>query len=94
MNLADATSNAVRQIVSEAAAAAPRGATVFQAQVTNVLSGTAADGNALVQVSWRGSKFTAAYLSTYAPAIGHQVAVVLAGSEPLILGRVIGTPSA
>jgi hypothetical protein len=64
------------------------------AVVATVAAGAAADGNALVTVTWRGQAIQAAYLSSYTPTVGHNVIVLY---QPpgglLILGRVIGTPS-
>lgn len=65
---------------------------VEQATVATVAAGAAADGNALVTVTWRGASQKAAYLSSYAPTVGHVVAVVVQGGALLILGRIIGTP--
>jgi hypothetical protein len=63
------------------------------ATVATVTPGAAADGNALVTVTWRGAAQQAAYLSSYTPTVSHVVAVVY---QPpgglLILGRIIGTP--
>lgn len=63
------------------------------ATVATVSAGAAADGNALVTLTWRGASQQAAYLSSYSPVVGHTVAV--AYQPPgglLILGRIIGTP--
>lgn len=66
---------------------------VETATITTVSAGAAADGNALVTISWRGQSLNASYLSTYTPTVGHVVAVVIQPpSLPLILSRVIGTP--
>ncbi|MEV6344120.1 hypothetical protein [Actinoplanes sp. NPDC051851] len=66
---------------------------VEPATVTTVASGAAADGNALATVTWRGTAVQAAYLSPYAPAVGHVVAVLYQTSGSLlILGRMVGTP--
>lgn len=66
---------------------------VEPASVTTVTAGAAADGNALATVTWRGQAVQAAYLASYAPTVGHTVAVLY---QPpgglLILGRIIGTP--
>lgn len=66
---------------------------VEPATVTTVSAGAAADGNALVTVTWRGQAVQAAYLSSYTPVVAHIVAVLY---QPpgglLILGRIIGTP--
>jgi hypothetical protein len=63
------------------------------ATVAAVSAGGAADGNALVTVTWRGQSTKAAYLASYTPVVGHVVVVLY---QPpgglLILGRVIGTP--
>ncbi len=63
------------------------------AVVASVSAGAAADGNALVTLTWRGQSVKAAFLSSYTPTAGHTVAVVY---QPpgglLILGRIIGTP--
>jgi hypothetical protein len=75
---------------------APQGAPsawIEPATVATVTAAAAADGNALVTVTWRGASQQAAYLSSYAPVVGHVVAVVY---QPpgglLILDRIIGTP--
>ena len=62
------------------------------AQVATVTAGAAADGNALAVVTWRGASVQAAYLASYAPTVGHRVAVVVQDGTLLILGRIIGTP--
>lgn len=66
---------------------------VEPATVASVAAGAAADGNALVTLTWRGQSIKAAYLSSYTPTAGHVVAVLY---QPpgglLILGRIIGTP--
>lgn len=63
------------------------------ATVATVTAGGAADGNALVTVTWRGQSVQAAYLAAYTPVAGHVVAVLY---QPpgglLILGHIIGTP--
>jgi hypothetical protein len=75
----------------------PQGAlssAVAPAVVATVTAGAAADGNALVTVTWWGVAVPASYLASYTPTVGHTVAVVY---QPpgglLILGRIIGTPS-
>ncbi|GIF08647.1 hypothetical protein [Actinoplanes siamensis] len=66
---------------------------VEPAVVATVTPGAAADGAALVEVSWRATIVQAAYLSPYTPAVGHTVAVLYqAGGSLLILGRIVGTP--
>lgn len=59
--------------------------------VTAVSAGAAADGNALVTVSWRGTSTYATYGSHYTPVVGH--VVFMARTQPLhIIDRIIGTP--
>lgn len=65
---------------------------VEQAVIATVTAGAAADGNALVAVTWRGVSQQAAYLATYTPTVGHVVAVAVQAGQILILGRIIGTP--
>ena len=63
------------------------------AVVASVAAGAAADGNALVTVTWRGQPVPAAYLSSYTPVVSHVVVVLYQPPGGLvILGRVIGTP--
>ena len=60
-------------------------------QVAAVDAGAAADGNALVTVTWMGTDFYATYGSHYTPAVGH--VVLLARTQPpAILQHLIGTP--
>lgn len=65
---------------------------IEQAVIATVTAGGAADGNALVTVTWRGATQQAAYLASYTPTVGHVVAVAIQAGQLLILGRVIGTP--
>lgn len=66
---------------------------VEPATVASVAAGAAADGNALVTVTWRGQNLPAAYLASYAPTAGHVVLVLCQPPAGLVvLGRVIGTP--
>jgi hypothetical protein len=66
-----------------------------QAVVATVTAAAAADGNALVEVTWRGGTHAAAYLASYTPTVGHTVTVaVQPPAGLLILGRPIGTPPA
>lgn len=64
------------------------------AVVAVVAAGAAADGNALVTITWRGQAVYAAWLASYTPTVGHTVAVVY---QPpgglLILGQIKGTPT-
>lgn len=66
---------------------------VEPATVTTVTAGAAADGAALVTVTWRGEPVQAAYLASWTPTLGHVVAVLY---QPpgglLILGRMVGAP--
>jgi hypothetical protein len=75
----------------------PQGAlitSVEPATVATVVAGAAADGNALVTVTWRGAATKAAYLSSYTPTVGHVVLVLYQPPGGLvILSRVIGTPT-
>jgi hypothetical protein len=68
-------------------------ASIEPALVASVSAGAAADGNALVTVTWRGQPAQAAYLASYTPTAGHVVVVLYQPPGGLmILGRVIGTP--
>ncbi|GIF16543.1 hypothetical protein [Actinoplanes teichomyceticus] len=61
--------------------------------VTAVALGAAAESNALVTVSWRGTAVQAAYLSSYSPAVNDVVLVLIQPPGGLtVLGRIIGTP--
>lgn len=63
------------------------------ATVASVTAGAAADGNALVTITWRGTTVQAPYLASYTPTVGHVVTVLYQPpGTPLILGRPIGTP--
>jgi hypothetical protein len=75
----------VQAIVAEALASMPRGVGAFQAQVT-AINGTWAT------VTWQGQKITAPCLSPYTPVIDHQVLVLLANTDPIILGRIPARP--
>ncbi len=62
-------------------------------QIATVTAGAAADGNALVEVTYRGVTVAAAYPSTYTPVVGHTVnLLVTSAGSVFILGRFIGTP--
>jgi hypothetical protein len=84
VNLPDAIDAAVRRLVGEALASAPRGITGFQAEVVAVTAGVAT-------IRWAGSEFTAARLASYTPVVGELVEVLLIGTDPVIQGRVVGT---
>lgn len=59
--------------------------------VAAVGAGGAADGNALVTITWQGTSIKVAYAASYTPVVGH--VVLLARTQPLvILCRLIGTP--
>lgn len=94
MSLADAWTGAVRQIVADALNAREIPLTAIQATVTTVQAAAAVDGNPLATCTWQQATFTAAYLASYTPTAGHQVLVLLVGSDPVIIGRVVGTPPA
>ena len=69
----------------------PRAA--FMAEVSAVTVGAAADGNALVTVSWRGEEIlVAGYANSYTPVIGHRVKCSLVDDQPVIDYRVVGYP--
>lgn len=69
-------------------------ASIEPATVATVVAGGAADGNALVTVTWRGAAIKAAYLASYTPTVGHVVLVLYQPPGGLvILGHVIGTPT-
>ncbi|MGZ4617187.1 MAG: hypothetical protein ACXV3F_00355 [Frankiaceae bacterium] len=74
-----------------AAAAAVGGAVI--ATVTTVTAAGAADGNALVKVTRRGTETTAAgYLNSYTPTVNDRVVCVTVDDQPIVLGKVIGHP--
>lgn len=61
--------------------------------IAAVTAGAAADGNALVTVTYRGITTAAAYPSTYTPNVGHVVNLLVCSTgSVVILGRFIGTP--
>jgi hypothetical protein len=63
------------------------------AVVATVTPAGAADGNALVTVTWAGAEHAAAYLASYTPVVADVVAVVVQPPAGLlILGQPIGTP--
>lgn len=66
---------------------------VETASVTNVTSGAAKNGFALVQVAWRGATVSAQYLASYTPVQGDLVLIVHHGDIPYILGRLVGLPA-
>jgi hypothetical protein len=60
--------------------------------VGSVVAGGAADGLALVTVSWQGASVRAAYLVSYTPVVNDVVLMARVGPRLLILGRIGGTP--
>jgi hypothetical protein len=78
-------------LVSTILTAADTGSPFTVGTVAAVSAGGAADGNALVTVTWQGTSIQVAYAASYTPVVGH--VVLLARTQPLvILCRVIGTP--
>lgn len=62
-------------------------------QIATVTPAGASDGNALVEVTYRGTTTAAAYPSTYTPVVGHTVNLLVTSTGSVfILGRFIGTP--
>lgn len=88
--------NIARLAAEISAGKPPQGAlsaTVLPAVVTTVSAGAAADGNALVVVTWFGQNVSASYCASYTPVVGHTVLVLYQPPGGLvILDRVIGTP--
>jgi hypothetical protein len=73
----------------------PQGAPICwveQATVASVTAGGAKDGNALCQITWRGSVAAAAYAAGYTPTAGDVVLVLVQLPQLVIIDRVIGTP--
>jgi hypothetical protein len=93
VTVASNTSKLAAEILTGRGPQGAPSAWIEPAVIATVTAGAAADGSALVTVTWRGTAVQAAYLASYAPTAGHVVAVVV---QPpgglLILGRVIGTP--
>ena len=61
--------------------------------VVTVVAGAAADGNALVTVSWRGTSVAVPYPSSYTPVVGHVVLLLVAPPQVVIVARLLGTPA-
>lgn len=94
MNLHQAEVNATRAQLEDALQALPRGTVGIQALVTAVdPAGATRDGNPRVTVTWHGQAISVPYLSSYTPTVGHQGLVLLADTDPVLLGRIIGTPA-
>jgi hypothetical protein len=63
------------------------------ADVVEVVTGAASDGNDLLTVSYSGTEQQCAYLSSYTPTLGDVVAVVISANGNLLcIGRIVGTP--
>lgn len=60
--------------------------------IATVTAGGASDGNALVEVTWRGGTTEVPYLSTYTPTVGHTVLLLVQLPQVVVLARIIGTP--
>lgn len=66
---------------------------MFFATVTSISAGAAADGNALVAISYRGSETTVAgYAASYTPGVGHRVKCSTVDHQVVIDERIIGYP--
>lgn len=76
-----------------AALAGETGVRMEPATIITVAAGAAADGNALVTVSWRGTDVACPYPSTYTPVVGHRVLLLVATPQLVIIARLVGTPS-
>ncbi len=61
-------------------------------EVVAVAPGGASDGNARVTVRWRGAKVVCPYPSSYAPAVGHAVLLLVQPPQVVIVARLVGTP--
>lgn len=61
-------------------------------QVIAVSAGAAKDGNALVTVAWRGASVNVPYPSSYSPAVGHVVLLLIQPPQVVLIARLIGTP--
>lgn len=64
-----------------------------QGVIATVTAGAAADGNALVTVTWRGTTVACPYPSTYVPVVGHVVLLLIVPPQLVIVARLIGTPA-
>lgn len=66
---------------------------LFNATVSAVSPGEAADGNALVSITYRGAEITVAgYAASYTPAVGHRVSCRTVDHQVQIDYRIIGHP--
>jgi hypothetical protein len=85
VDLARAHSEAVHAIVDEAVAsvAALPSTDGVQAKVTAV------DGTGKATVTWDGQTFGTKRLASYTAVVNDQVLLLLAGSSPVILGKIV-----
>lgn len=92
---AAALASAARRLADQQAAkitAASGGGQVI-ATVVAVTAGAASDGNALVQVTFRGQAVTVSgYADTYTPAVGHRVVCAYIDNQLVVQHRIIGHP--
>lgn len=90
------TSAAVRRFAdanTARIAAATSNSRQIIASIVTVTAGAASDGNAKVQVSWRGTVCTAnGYAASYTPVVGHRVVCDFTDSQLIIAYRIIGQP--
>lgn len=94
MNLEQLVADAVRAQLADVLRSIPQGAAGIQAQVETVdAGGLTKDGLPLVTVSWQGQLIKVPYLTSYTPVVGHQVLGLIAGTDPVLLGRIGGTPA-
>jgi hypothetical protein len=67
------------------------GARLLRATVATVTAGGADDGNASVEVTWRGANYLVAdYPDSYTPIVGHRVLCAIVDSQLSILHHGIG----
>lgn len=63
------------------------------ATIATVTAGGAKDGNALVQVTWRGATLTVkGYAASYTPVVGHRVVCDYVDNQLIVAYRVVGQP--
>jgi hypothetical protein len=63
------------------------------ATISAVTPGGAKDGNALVELQWRGDVYIAAgYAAAYTPVVGHRVVCDYIDNQLIVAYRVIGMP--
>jgi hypothetical protein len=88
------TAAAVRQFADAITAkATPTGRPWLLGTVSAVTTGAGTDGGDVVEVTIGDDVFEAPHLSSYAPASGHVVLVLLVNGSPLVLGRPVGFPT-